>query len=115
MLSQVAYWVVLTGLTGGAAAAVFGWIDWLLLPIGSGARKLALVHLITYLLVLGIYATGFYLRGTATAAPEIASIFFSTIGAGIALIGVTFGSEIYARAREPKDAILHSVVPGARR
>ncbi|MFL6373655.1 MAG: DUF2231 domain-containing protein [Pyrinomonadaceae bacterium] len=112
--SQIAYWVILCGLIGGVAAFVFGCLDWLLLPSRSGARRLASVHLALYIIVLAIYGTGLYLRGNDPASPEIASTFFSTVGAGIALIGVTFGSEMYARTREPNDGILH-IVPAARR
>ena len=113
--SQVAYWVILSGLTLGAATLVFGWIDWLLLPRPGSARKIASVHLAIYLLVLAIYGMGLCLRGNDPASPEIAATFFSTVGAGLALVGVTFGSEIHARTREPNEAILHIVAPDARR
>jgi uncharacterized membrane protein len=113
--SRVAYWVILAGLTGGVAALVFGWIDWLLLPIGSSARKLAFVHLVIYFIVLGIYGMGLYLRRNDPASPEITSTVFSTVGAAIALLGVTFGSQTYARTREPRQTILHIVAPDARK
>jgi uncharacterized membrane protein len=113
--SQAAYWVILAGLTSGVAALVFGWIDWLLLPMGTIARKLAFMHLVVYFIVLGIYGMGLYLRGNDPASPEITSTVFSTVGAGIALLGVTFGSEVYARTREPHQAILHIVAPDARK
>jgi uncharacterized membrane protein len=113
--SQIAYWVILSGLTGGVAAFVFGCVDLLLLPSRSFTRKLASVHLVIYVVVLAIYGTGLWLRGNDPGSPEITSTFFSTVGAGIALIGVIFGSEIYARTREPNEVVLHIVTPAARR
>src|SRR5689334_23168943 len=86
--SQIAYWVILSGLTLGVAVLVFGWVDWLLLPRRSSARKIAAVHLAIYLLVMAIYGMGLYLRGNDPASPEITSTFFSTVGAGLALVGV---------------------------
>ena len=68
--SRVAYWVILTGLTVGVAALVFGWMDWLLLPRRGSARKLAFVHLVIYAMVLAIYGMGLFLRGNDPAAPE---------------------------------------------
>src|SRR4051812_47017939 len=77
IFSNIAYWMVLSGLASGAAAAVLGFLDWLMLPSGSRSRKRALVHLIAYTAVLVIYAASAYIRTNDPSEPQIAAIFLA--------------------------------------
>jgi uncharacterized membrane protein len=99
---SVAYWMVLSGLTAGAAAAILGFVDWFMLPDGSREKKKALTHLIAYVVVLAAYAASAYVRRNDPTGPEIASTILATFGSAVALFGATIGAELISRndARE---------------
>ena len=94
VFSEIAYWMVLGGLTAGLGVAILGLVDWLMLTTGSRAKKRALVHLIAYSFVLIVYAASAYSRTNDPTKPEIAATFLATFGAGVALFGATFGAEL---------------------
>ncbi len=104
----VAFWMILSGLTTGIAAAVLGSVDWMILPDGSREKKKALTHLIAYAAVLVVYGAAAYVRRNDPAEPEIASTMLATLGSAVALFGATIGAELIgkngARKRNPVGA-----------
>ena len=44
MFAQVAYYLVIAGLIGGAVAAPFGLIDWLAIPRNTRAKRIGALH-----------------------------------------------------------------------
>lgn len=95
--AAVAYWMIAAGLITGAAAAVFGWADWLGLPDDSRVKRLGLTHGIVNSIVLLMYAASLYVRTTDPGEPQIAAAVFSTVGAGFGLIGSLLGGELMDR------------------
>jgi len=104
VLTTIAYWTVMSGLTAGLAIAILGFVDWLMLPAGTRAKKRAAIHLIAYTFVLVIYAFSAYSRNNDPQNPEIAATLFATLGAGIALFGATLGAELSGNSETPQRA-----------
>lgn len=98
VFTTVAYWTVMGGLTAGLAIAILGFVDWMMLPAGTRAKKRAAIHLIAYTFVLVIYAFSAYARNNDPHSPEIAATLFATFGAGIALFGATLGAELAGKS-----------------
>ncbi|MBV9241933.1 MAG: DUF2231 domain-containing protein [Acidobacteria bacterium] len=93
----VAYWMIMSGLVGGMLAAIFGWVDWFVIPSNSRAKKVGLLHGIVNAIVLLLYAASLYFRYNDPSRPEIIATVFSTIGAGFALVGGWLGGELVER------------------
>lgn len=105
VFSTIAYWAIMSGLTAGLAIAVLGFVDWLMLPTGTRAKKRASIHLIAYTFVLVIYSFSAYARNNDPQNPEIAATLFATFGAGIALFGATLGAELAGKS-ESRERVL---------
>jgi uncharacterized membrane protein len=93
----VAYWMIAAGLVGGVLAAVFGWIDWIAIPTGTRAKGIGLAHGVVNSVVMLLYAGSLLSRYNDPLRPEILSTVFSTVGAGIALVGGWLGGELVER------------------
>lgn len=70
-------WLIAFGLVGGLLAALFGFIDYFTIPMGSGVRGTAARHMLVNLVVVSLYAVNLYLRwhtpelaGTGWGAPS---------------------------------------------
>ncbi|HET8696075.1 MAG TPA: DUF2231 domain-containing protein, partial [Gammaproteobacteria bacterium] len=44
LFGEVAYWMIVAGLIGGALAAPFGLVDWLSIPRGTRAKRIGALH-----------------------------------------------------------------------
>jgi len=105
---EIAYWLILSGLTGGIAMAILGTVDRTMLPSGSREKARATVHLIAYVAVLAIYGASAYVRDNDSRTPEVAAMILATLGTGIALFGATVGAELVGTGRPSHDASLHA-------
>jgi uncharacterized membrane protein len=61
-LSLASYWMVLAGVVGGLAAAVFGTIDFLAIPEGTRARRIGLLHGVGNVIVTALFAASWWMR-----------------------------------------------------
>ena len=93
----VAFWMVVSGVITGAAAAFFGWIDWFAIPATIRAKSVGLIHGGLVASVLLIFATRLYFRYSAVSQTSTLAIGFSIVGAALALIGGWFGGELVER------------------
>jgi uncharacterized membrane protein len=100
--ANVAYWMILGGLTAGVAMVILAFVDQLMLPDGSREKKKARIHLTAYVTVLVVYGASAYVRGSDPAGPQIASTVLATFGSAVALFGATIGAELVSKngARE---------------
>jgi uncharacterized membrane protein len=55
-LAEVGYWNIALGVVGGLLAAVFGFIDWLAIPVNTRAKKIGLLHGSINVLVVATFA-----------------------------------------------------------
>ena len=94
----VSYWMMATGLIGGSLTALLGWIDWMA-SIHSPKRKgIGMAYGLVNAAVLLLYTGSWYARYNQAGTPEVMATVFSTLGAGVALMGSMLGGELFDRA-----------------
>lgn len=93
-LALVAWWLIFAGIVGGAAAALFGLIDFLGIPRGTRARKMGALHGGGMGVVAGLYAASWLLRRDAPASPESFAILLSGLGVLLTVITGWLGGEL---------------------
>lgn len=95
--AEFAYWLVISGLIGGAIAAPFGLIDWLAIPRGTRAKRVGAAHGIGNAIVLLLFLASAILRAELpTDAPVLAYV-CSFAGAVLVLVTAWLGGELVAR------------------
>ncbi len=89
--------LIAAGLATGTAAAIFGYVDYLTIPMTRRAKGIAKAHLVTSLVTLALYAVAALLRSGDDGSP--AGIAVSCAGALALLAGGYYGSELAHRYR----------------
>jgi uncharacterized membrane protein len=95
--SEIAYWMIASGVITGLIAAPFGTIDWLAIPRGTRAKRIGIVHGLGNVVVVLLFATSWLLRRDAPAAPEALALALSFGGGGLALFTGWLGGELVDR------------------
>src|SRR5215204_1655214 len=95
--ATVSFWMIAAGIVGGLLAAIFGLIDYLNIPNGTRARRIGLLHGVTNLCVMALFAVSLYLRSGLPEAPSMLALALSFIGVGAALLGGWLGGELVER------------------
>ena len=89
--TQSAFYMIGAGLIGGLAAAVPGWVDWWVIPRGTRAKRVGLLHGVGNVLVLVLFALSWLLRRPSPGAPPteavVAGLVAVVLGAGTAWLG----------------------------
>ena len=93
--ASISYWMIVSGLVGGAVAAVFGLIDFLAIPKRTRAKRIGMIHGIGNVVVMGLFFLSFLLRNQNMA--DLAPIGLSIAGAGLALVTGWLGGELVDR------------------
>lgn len=107
-LATFSFWALAAGLVGGAAAAVFGLIDWLAIPRGTRAKRLGALHGIGNAIVVALFTLSFLLRvDAATYLPDALPLVLGLLGAGLALATAWLGGELVYRLGVGVDADAH--------
>jgi uncharacterized membrane protein len=104
--TTVSFWMIAAGIVGGLLAALFGLIDYLGIPRGTRAHRIGLMHGLTNLCVVILFAASWYLRRESPGVPSTAAFALSFIGVAAALLGGWLGGELVERLGV-------SVTPGA--
>ena len=99
-LAIVASWLIFAGVIGGAAAALFGLIDWLAIPRGTHAWRVGAWHGGGNLIVAALFAISWIIRRDAPAHPEGIAIALSGCGVVLTVLTGWLGSRL-ADAMEP--------------
>jgi uncharacterized membrane protein len=95
--TEVAYYMIIAGVIGGLAAALFGWLDWSAIPGGTRAKRVGLAHGLGNVLVLGLFLLSWILRRGNPAAPPTEAVVAGLAGAVIALVTGWLGGELVDR------------------
>jgi uncharacterized membrane protein len=68
--AAIGYWNIAAGIIGGLLAAVFGLIDWLAIPAGTRAKRIGLLHGVSNVIVVALFAFAWWMRSAAPDAPS---------------------------------------------
>lgn len=93
-LGIVAWWLIFAGVIGGAAASLFGVIDWLAIPRGTRGWRVGAWHGGGNLIVAALFAVSWAIRRDAPATPEGIAIVLSGCGVILTVITGWLGSQI---------------------
>lgn len=97
-LATAASYMIVAGIIGGLAAAVFGLIDWLAIPGGTRAKRVGAWHGLSNVLVVALFAVSWLVRAGAGAwEPTAVALVFSFVGAAVALFSAWLGGELVER------------------
>ncbi|HEY3475107.1 MAG TPA: DUF2231 domain-containing protein [Anaerolineales bacterium] len=98
LFPTASYYMIAAGILGGLLAAIFGFIDWLALPNGSRAKNIGLWHGIGNVVIVGLFAVSWLLRGNnVDFVPDGLSLILSFAGTALALITAWIGGELVYR------------------
>lgn len=103
-LAVFSFWAIAAGLAGGLAAAAFGIIDWLGLPEGTRAKRLARLHGAGNGGVLALFGVSWLLRvDDAAYLPNLLPVVSAVAGSGVSLFTAWLGGELVYRLRVAVD------------
>ena len=95
--SEIAYWMIASGVITGLLAAPFGLIDWLAIPSGTRAKRIGAIHGVGNVVVVLLFAGSWLLRTDAPGSPGGLALALSFAGGGLALITGWLGGELVDR------------------
>ena len=95
--NDVTYWMLISGVIGGLLAAVFGLIDWLMIPSGTRAKYVGLMHGGVNAAALVLFFLSWYLRTGPTPQPSSLASILAFAGFALALVGGWLGGELVER------------------
>lgn len=95
--ATVAYWMIVSGVIGGFLAAVFGWIDWMAIPLGTRAKSVGLFHAVSNGTALLLFIGSWWLRSGLRGQPGTMAHVLSFAGMGLLLVGGWLGGELVER------------------
>ncbi len=99
-LAVVASWLIFAGVIGGAAASLFGVIDWLAIPRGTLAWRVGAWHGGGNLFVAVLFAVSWLLRRDAPATPDGIAIALSGSGVLLTVLTGWLGSQLADRMED---------------
>lgn len=96
-LSEGAFWLIGIGLVGAAAAAAFGFLDYLTLPAGTLARRVGTWHLALMLAATALFSASLFFRlplQDTASTPSFVAVALSLVGIALVVIGGWFGGHL---------------------
>ena len=97
-LALAAYYMIAAGIIGGLLAAIFGAIDWIAIPNGTRAKRIATLHGVGNVVIVALFAIAWLVRRGSP--PDDASglpIVLEVIGVLGALVTGWLGGELVDR------------------
>ena len=111
--STIAYWLLVAGIIGGLAAALFGAIDWTKIPAGTRAKRIGTLHGVGNVVMVGLFAGSWLLRRDDPANPETTPIVLSLAAGGLSLLTAWLGGELVDRLGVGVDDGAHLNAPSS--
>jgi uncharacterized membrane protein len=93
----ISYWLIIAGIVGGLAAAVFGLIDYTKIPSGTRAKGVGIVHGLGNVVVVVLFAASAWIRRDTPEQPGTPAFIFSFVGVALAAITAWLGGELVER------------------
>ena len=95
--SYIATYMIGAGLVGGIAAAVFGFVDYLAIPLHSRARRTGRIHGLASVAMVLLFGIGEWLRIGQPSQPTAVSLTFSLAGVIVGGLAGWLGGELVTR------------------
>jgi uncharacterized membrane protein len=96
--SVAAAYAIAGGIIGGLLAAPFGWIDWFEIPADTRAKRVGLLHGLTNVVVLVLFAVSWLVRLNAGGwKPTPLALACSFVGVAVAGVAAWMGGELVDR------------------
>ena len=111
--SEIAFWMIASGVLTGLLAAPFGTIDWLAIPSGTRAKRVGALHGLGNVVVVLLFAVSWLMRRDAPGAPETAALALSLGGGLLALVTGWLGGELVDRLAVGVDDGAHVDAPSS--
>jgi uncharacterized membrane protein len=111
--SNVSFWMIVAGVVGGLAAAIFGLVDWLNIPGGTRARRIGALHGVGNVIVTALFAVSAYLRWDDPHTLTMTAFVIQLIAAVIALVTGWLGGELVDRLGIGVDPGAHPDAPSS--
>jgi uncharacterized membrane protein len=112
-LHEAAFYMIAAGVISGLVAAVFGLIDFLAVPAGTRAKRIGAMHGIGNVIVVLLFAVGWFIRRDEPARPETVAIALSAAAAGLAIVTGWLGGELVGRLGVGVDDGAHLDAPSS--
>jgi len=108
------HWNILAGIIGGVLAAVFGFIDWLAIPSGTRAKRIGLLHGVSNLVVVTLFASVWVIRNTTVdGAPTMNIFLIEVVALVLGAVGGWLGGELVDRLGVGVDDGAHLDAPSS--
>jgi uncharacterized membrane protein len=113
--SEIAFWMIASGVVTGLLAAPFGFIDWLAIPAGTRAKRIGAVHGLGNVLIVALFALSWWMRVGVVQQPPTFAFALSFIGGVCALFTGWLGGELVDRLSVGVDEGAHVDAPSSLR
>jgi len=98
VLAEVAYWNTIGGIATGLFAAIFGFIDWIAIPLNTRAKRIGAWHAGCNCVVLLLFAASLMVKhATVGHVPTTLSLVCATAGLVIGGVSGWLGGELVNR------------------
>jgi uncharacterized membrane protein len=111
--AETAYWLIGAGVVTGLLAAPFGFIDWLAIPRRTRAKRVGLIHAVTNVGALLLFAVSWSLRRENVMVPPAEALVCSFLAVVGAMIAAWFGGELVDRLGIGVSPLAHPDAPSS--
>jgi uncharacterized membrane protein len=111
--TDMAFYLIGTGIVTGLIAAVFGAIDYAAIPDDTRAKRIGILHGVGNVLVVLLFLGSWFLRWDDTITPGALAYSLSFAGAGLSLITGWLGGELVGRLGVGVDDGAHLDAPSS--
>ena len=112
-LAQAAHFMIAAGLIGGVVAAMPGAVDWMALPTGTRAKRVATIHGAGNVVVLALFVVAWLVRRDDAAAVGGLALALEVVGLVGALVTGWLGGELIDRLAVGIDRGAHLDAPNS--
>jgi uncharacterized membrane protein len=111
--TDMAFYLIGTGVLTGLIAAVFGAIDYFAIPDGTRAKRVGTLHGVGNVIVVMLFLGSWLLRWNNPVAPDTSAYVLSFAGAGLSLMTGWLGGELVDRLGVGVDDGAHLDAPSS--
>ena len=94
---EIAFWMIVAGIISGLLAAIFGLIDYVAIPTGTRAKRVATLHGVGNVVVVTLFIVSWWLRRDTPTTPGAVALVAAILGVGLATVTGWLGGELVDR------------------